>query len=308
MFKLQKLSPTIVSVPNAPPLLLPSGSKGPEIRFENVVFGYPMRDSDKKSGEKRDGNEKVTNISKQREKEKQQEMEKPKQSPLPILRGLSFTVPAGSRVAIVGPSGCGKSTLIKLLYRFFDPQEGKVFINKQDVSLVDLGSVRKSIGVVPQETVLFNQSIAYNIGYGKDNAIQEEIIQAATKAEIHDTIMKWPQGYDTRVGERGVMVSGGEKQRIAVARLILKDSPIVLLDEATSALDTQTESRLHASLRKVSQDSDRTTIMIAHRLSTVVDADKIIVLNEGRMVEEGTHEKLLNKNGVYKKMWHQQSK
>lgn len=299
MFKLQKLSPTIVSVPNAPPLVLPSGNKGPEIRFENIVFGYPMREAEKKEGK--------TDANKVDGKELVEEKKVPL-SPQNILRGLSFTVPAGSRVAIVGPSGCGKSTLIKILYRFFDPQQGRILINNQDISRVQLGSVQTAIGVVPQETVLFNQSISYNIGYGKENATQEEIIQAAKKAEIHDAIMKWPQGYDTRVGERGVMVSGGEKQRIAVARLILKDSPIVLLDEATSALDMQTESRLHASLRKVSQDSDRTTIMIAHRLSTVVDADKIIVLNEGQTVEEGTHEELLAKNGVYKKMWNQQSK
>lgn len=222
----------------------------------------------------------------------------------PILKGVSFDIPAGKTVAIVGPSGAGKSTLSRLLFRFYDVQSGAVKINGQDLRDVTQTSVRKVIGMVPQDTVLFNDTIAYNIRYGKIDATQAEIDHAAEMAQIGDFIKKLPEGYDSMVGERGLKLSGGEKQRVAIARTMLKSPPILILDEATSALDTATEQEIQAALDTISQG--RTTMVIAHRLSTVVNADEIIVLKEGEIAERGTHGALMEADGLYASMWHRQ--
>ena len=239
---------------------------GGEVRFENVFFAYdPAR---------------------------------------PILKDVSFTVPAGRMVAIVGPSGAGKSTISRLLYRFYDVTEGRVLIDGQDVRDVEQASVRQAIGIVPQDTVLFNDTIRYNIRYGRPDATDAEVEEAARMAQIHDFIAALPEGYDSQVGERGLKLSGGEKQRVAIARTLLKNPPILLLDEATSALDTHTEKEIQASLSVVSRD--RTSLVIAHRLSTVVEADEIIVLDKGEICERGTHQDLLAKGGAYAAMWQRQ--
>ena len=222
----------------------------------------------------------------------------------PILRGVSFKVPAGKTVAIVGPSGAGKSTVSRLLYRFYDVTGGTIRIDGQDIAQVTQASLRAAIGMVPQDTVLFNDSIRYNIEYGRPGSTREEIDAAARLAQIHEFVLALPKGYDTVVGERGLKLSGGEKQRVAIARTILKAPPILMLDEATSALDTMTEQEIQSALRRVSQN--RTTLVIAHRLSTVVDADEIIVLERGRIVERGTHRALLAASGVYAAMWNRQ--
>lgn len=223
-----------------------------------------------------------------------------------ILRGVSFTVPAGKRVAIVGPSGAGKSTISRLLFRFYDPDEGRVLIDGQDIKTVQQSSVRAAIGVVPQDSVMFNASIGYNIGYGRESASQAEIEQAATLAAIDGLISRLPEGYEALVGERGLKLSGGEKQRVAIARAILKQPTIFLFDEATSALDSQTEKDIQAALNQVS--ASRTTLVIAHRLSTIIDADEILVLAEGEIAERGTHHALLAQEGLYASMWARQSK
>lgn len=244
----------------------PLAVQGGEVRFENVGFAYdPER---------------------------------------PILKGVDFTVPAGHRVAIVGPSGAGKSTISRLLFRFYDVSSGRITIDGQDLREVTQKSLRDSIGIVPQDTVLFNDTIRYNIAYGRPGAGQEEIERAARLARIHDFVQSLPEGYDTKVGERGLKLSGGEKQRVAIARTILKAPAILLFDEATSALDTGTEKEIQASLREVSQD--RTTLIIAHRLSTVVDCDEIIVLEQGRIAERGRHADLLAQGGRYAEMWTKQ--
>jgi ATP-binding cassette subfamily B protein len=235
----------------------------PTVVFDNVVFGY---DRDRE-----------------------------------ILHGLSFEVPAGNHVAIVGPSGAGKSTIGRLLFRFYDPWSGRILIDGQDIAQVTQESLRRQIGIVPQDSVLFNDTVGYNIAYGRDGATQEEIDLAARGASIAPFIARLPQGYDTEVGERGLKLSGGEKQRVAIARTLLKDPPILLLDEATSALDTRTEQEILATLRRVS--AHRTTIAIAHRLSTIADADIINVLHEGKLVEQGTHPQLLRLDGLYADMW-----
>ncbi|MGE4279076.1 MAG: ABC transporter ATP-binding protein/permease [Magnetospirillum sp.] len=222
----------------------------------------------------------------------------------PILQGVDFSVPAGRTVAIVGPSGAGKSTISRLLFRFYDVTQGAVTIDGQDIRDVTQASLRAAIGIVPQDTVLFNDTIRYNIAYGRPDAGQDEIEQAARLARIHDFVTSLPDGYDTRVGERGLKLSGGEKQRVAIARTILKKPSILLFDEATSALDTHTEKEIQASLREVSKD--RTTLVIAHRLSTVVDADEIIVLQAGRIAERGRHGDLIARNGIYADMWRKQ--
>ena len=223
-----------------------------------------------------------------------------------ILRGVSFTVPAGKRVAIVGPSGAGKSTISRLLFRFYDPDEGRVLIDGQDIKTVQQSSVRAAIGVVPQDSVMFNASIGYNIGYGRESASQAEIEQAATLAAIDGLISRLPEGYEALVGERGLKLSGGEKQRVAIARAILKQPAIFLFDEATSALDSQTEKDIQAALNQVS--ASRTTLVIAHRLSTIIDADEILVMAEGEIAERGTHHALLAQEGLYASMWARQSK
>lgn len=224
----------------------------------------------------------------------------------PILRGISFDVPKGKRVAIVGPSGSGKTTISRLLFRFYDPDKGTVRIDGHNLTEVTQSSVRGSIGMVPQDTVMFNATIGYNIGYGRNGATRDEIEQAARMAAIDGFIDMLPDKFDTMVGERGLKLSGGEKQRVAIARAILKRPSIFLFDEATSALDSRTEKEIQASLDEVSKA--RTTLVIAHRLSTVVDADEILVLSEGVIVERGRHGELLARNGLYKQMWDRQSK
>ncbi|MDZ4736076.1 MAG: ABC transporter ATP-binding protein/permease [Rhodospirillaceae bacterium] len=245
----------------------PALAVGPgEIRFEHVDFGYDPR--------------------------------------RPILKDVSFVVPPGHKVAIVGPSGAGKSTISRLLFRFYDVTGGRVLIDAQDVRTVTQASLRDAIGIVPQDTVLFNDTVRYNIAYGKPGSPPDRIERAAQLAHIHDFIRSLPDGYETRVGERGLKLSGGEKQRVAIARTILKDPAILLFDEATSALDTRTEKDIQHNLAEVSQG--RSTLMIAHRLSTVVDADEILVLEEGRIVERGRHADLLQRRGRYAEMWARQ--
>ena len=245
------------------PGALPLAVDRGELRFENVRFGYrPDRE---------------------------------------ILKGIDFIIPAGRKLAIVGPTGAGKSTISRLLFRFYDVTQGRICIDGHDIRDVTQESLRAAIGVVPQDTVLFNDTIRYNIAYGRPNATQEEIEHAARLAQVHDFVVSLPDGYDTRVGERGLKLSGGEKQRVAIARTILKDPRILILDEATSALDTHTEQDIQAALRAVSRH--RTTLVIAHRLSTVVDADEIIVLRDGRVAERGRHAALLARDGLYARMW-----
>ncbi len=238
----------------------------PAVTFDNVVFGY---DHDRE-----------------------------------ILHGLSFEVPAGSHVAIVGPSGAGKSTIGRLLFRFYDPWSGRILIDGQDIAQITQASLRAQIGIVPQDSVLFNDTLGYNIAYGRDGATQEAIALAASGAAIGPFIAALPKGLETEVGERGLKLSGGEKQRVAIARTLLKDPPILLLDEATSALDTRTEQEILATLRRVSEH--RTTIAIAHRLSTIADADCINVLHDGQLVEQGSHAALLRHDGLYADMWQRQ--
>jgi ABC-type transport system involved in Fe-S cluster assembly fused permease/ATPase subunit len=264
MFALLRVPREITDKPGATALTahLSEDSAG-EVVFENVSFGY--------------------------------------QTNRTILKGIDFTVPAGGKLAIVGPTGAGKSTISRLLFRFYDVTGGRILIDGQDIRDVTQDSLRAAIGVVPQDTVLFNDTIRYNIGYGRPGATQAEIEQAARSAQVHDFVMKLPEGYDTRVGERGLKLSGGEKQRVAIARTILKDPRILILDEATSALDSRTEQDIQAALRAVSHR--RTTLVIAHRLSTVVDADEIIVLQDGRVAERGNHIALLARGGLYAKMW-----
>lgn len=221
-----------------------------------------------------------------------------------ILHDVSFTVPAGKMVAIVGPSGAGKSTISRILFRFYDIEKGRVTIDGQDIRDVTQASLRSAIGVVPQDTVLFNDTIKYNIRYGRPEASDEEIIEAAKMAQIDSFIRAMPQGYDTMVGERGLKLSGGEKQRVAIARTILKSPPILMLDEATSALDSHTEKEIQDALDKVSRD--RTTLVIAHRLSTIVHADRILVFEAGRVAEQGTHAELIAKGGLYASLWNRQ--
>ncbi|MCM8732681.1 ABC transporter ATP-binding protein/permease [Azospirillum sp. A1-3] len=244
----------------------PLAVDGAELRFEGVEFGYDPR--------------------------------------RPILKDVSFTVPAGKTVAIVGPSGAGKSTISRLLFRFYDVNGGRVLIDGQDIRDVTQSSLRASIGIVPQDTVLFNDTVFYNIAYGRPGASPAEVERAARLAHIHDFIMALPDGYQTTVGERGLKLSGGEKQRVAIARTILKDPAILLFDEATSALDTHTEREIQANLREVSRG--RTTLVIAHRLSTVIDADEILVLEAGRVIERGHHADLLAARGAYAALWTRQ--
>ncbi len=222
----------------------------------------------------------------------------------PILKHVSFEVPAGKMVAIVGPSGAGKSTISRILFRFYDIAAGRVLIDGQNIKNVTQASLRAAIGMVPQDTVLFNDTIEYNIRYGKPDATQAEVREAARLAQIHDFIMTLPQGYDALVGERGLKLSGGEKQRVAIARTILKSPPILMLDEATSALDSHTEKDIQDALERVARD--RTSLVIAHRLSTVVHADNIIVLDHGEIVEQGTHPQLLTRGGLYASLWARQ--
>jgi ATP-binding cassette subfamily B protein len=268
MFNLMEKEREIADVPGALPLVVASDLEhDATVRFENVSFAYePSR---------------------------------------PILHHLSFEIPSGKTVAVVGSSGAGKSTLARLLYRFYDvsnPLEGgRITIAGQDIKQVTQASVRQAIGIVPQDTVLFNDTVEYNIAYGQPGASREQVEEAARAARIHDFISATPKGYDTMVGERGLKLSGGEKQRVAIARTLLKDPPVVIFDEATSALDSANERAIQAELRTAAQN--KTTLVIAHRLSTVVDAHEILVMDAGRIIERGTHAQLLAQGGRYAQMW-----
>ena len=266
MFTLMDREREVADAPGAQPLV---GLDQPTVRFEDVHFAYETR-TDKGGGR-------------------------------PILQGVSFEIPAGKTVAVVGPSGAGKSTLARLLFRFYDIQQGRITIAGQEIRAVTQASVRQAIGIVPQDTVLFNDTVAYNIAYGRPGATQSEVEQAARAARIHDFIASTPKGYATMVGERGLKLSGGEKQRVAIARTLLKNPPVLVFDEATSALDSANERAIQAELRQVAQG--KTTLVIAHRLSTVVDAHEILVMDAGRIVERGTHAALLAAGGRYARMW-----
>ena len=218
-----------------------------------------------------------------------------------ILSDISFKVEDGKKLAIVGPSGAGKSTIARLLFRFYDIDSGEILISGQNIARVSQNSLRQAIGIVPQDTVLFNDSIMYNIRYAKDDATEQEVFEAARLADIHDFIQSLPDGYDTMVGERGLKLSGGEKQRVAIARVLLKNPPILVFDEATSSLDSQSEKNILSELYKISRN--KTTLVIAHRLSTIVDADTIVVLDEGRIKEHGSHAQLMEMGGIYADLW-----
>jgi ATP-binding cassette subfamily B protein len=218
-----------------------------------------------------------------------------------ILFDVSFEIPAGKTLAVVGHSGSGKSTLSRLLFRFYDVNSGRITINGQDIRDVSQTSLRACLGIVPQDTVLFNDTIFYNINYGRPQATHEEVLDAARAAHIHDFIMSMPDGYESKVGERGLKLSGGEKQRVAIARAILKNPQVFVFDEATSALDSRSEKAIQGELERIAQY--RTTLVIAHRLSTVVDADEILVMDHGRIIERGTHRALLERDGAYAQMW-----
>jgi len=223
----------------------------------------------------------------------------------PILKDISFSVPAGKKIAIVGGSGSGKSTIVRLLYRFFEPQKGRICIGGKDIQAVELDSLRKAVAVVPQDAVLFHNTIYYNLHYGDLNKTAEQVFEAAKMAELHQSIVSWPKQYETQVGERGLKLSGGEKQRVAIARAILKSSPVLVFDEATSSLDSITEHTIMTALKRATHG--KTSICIAHRLSTVVDADEILVLDGGKIVEQGNHHSLLtNPNSLYTRLWERQ--
>ncbi|KFM65309.1 ATP-binding cassette sub-family B member 7, mitochondrial, partial [Stegodyphus mimosarum] len=222
-----------------------------------------------------------------------------------ILSNLSFKVPAGKKIALVGSSGSGKSTIVRLLYRFYEPQAGKIYVAGKDITEMDVNSLRKAIAVVPQDAVLFHDTIFYNLHYGDFSRPEKDVFEAAKLAELHDSIMKWPFQYNTQVGERGLKLSGGEKQRVAIARAVLKNSPILIFDEATSALDSITEEKILAALHRAAEG--RTSICIAHRLSTVMNVDEILVLDKGTVVERGNHNKLISDpSSLYFKLWQKQ--
>jgi ABC-type transport system involved in Fe-S cluster assembly fused permease/ATPase subunit len=275
MFSLMEREREIADEPGAPPLM---GLEHPTVRFEDVSFAYDTGPA----GSATEGR--------------------------PILQHISFEIPAGQTVAVVGPSGSGKSTLARLLFRFYDVQQGRITIAGQDIRHVTQSSVRQAIGIVPQDTVLFNDTVAYNIAYGRSGASRAEVEEAARAARIHSFIESTPLGYETMVGERGLKLSGGEKQRVAIARTLLKNPPIMIFDEATSALDSANERAIQAELKSAARN--KTTLVIAHRLSTVVDAHEILVMDAGKIIERGTHKDLLAHGQRYAQMWalQQQSK
>lgn len=266
MFELLNVRSAIKSKPQAPRLVVkPSGAS---LVFDNVTFAYSEGGRN-------------------------------------VLNSMNFEVPAGKKIAIVGGSGCGKSTIVRLLYRFYDPTGGRVLVDGQDIRDLDLDSLRSQIAVVPQDAVLFHDTIKYNLNYGNFGANEEQVLAASRLAELHDTIQKWPKLYETQVGERGLKLSGGEKQRVAIARAILKNSPILVFDEATSSLDSITEAKIMTALRRAVEN--RTSVRIAHRLGTVADADQILVLDQGKIIERGTHKELLGKpSSLYSSLWNQQ--
>ena len=268
MFSLLNTEKEIADVPNAQPLHIGNQGRGPDVRFDNVSFHYDAK----------------------RE----------------ILKDVSFNIPAGTITAVVGQSGAGKSTLARLLFRFYDVQSGKILIDDQNIVDVTQSSLRKAIGIVPQDTVLFNDTIGYNIAYGNPNASIEEVHEAARAAQIDRFIKHLPDGYDTQVGERGLKLSGGEKQRVAIARTLLKKPAMLIFDEATSALDSKTERAFQEELLGLAKN--RTTLIIAHRLSTIVHADQILVMDHGQIIERGTHAELLAANGRYAEMWQMQER
>ena len=268
MFSLLNTEKEIADVPNAQPLHIGNQGRGPDVRFDNVSFHYDVK----------------------RE----------------ILKDVSFNIPAGTITAVVGQSGAGKSTLARLLFRFYDVQSGKILIDDQNIVDVTQSSLRKAIGIVPQDTVLFNDTIGYNIAYGNPNASIEEVHEAARAAQIDRFIKHLPDGYDTQVGERGLKLSGGEKQRVAIARTLLKKPAMLIFDEATSALDSKTERAFQEELLGLAKN--RTTLIIAHRLSTIVHADQILVMDHGQIIERGTHAELLAANGRYAEMWQMQER
>ena len=266
MFRLLEREREVADAPGASDLLVHGGT----VRFDHVRFAYDTDAATQGQGRT-------------------------------ILHDVSFEIPAGKTVAVVGPSGSGKSTLARLLYRFYDVQAGTITIDGQDIRQVTQGSLRRAIGIVPQDTVLFNDTVAYNIAYGRPGATQAEVEAAAKAAHIHDFIQSTPKGYDTMVGERGLKLSGGEKQRVAIARTLLKNPPILIFDEATSALDSANERAIQAELSSAAQG--KTALVIAHRLSTVADAHEILVMELGRIIERGHHAELLAANGTYARMW-----
>jgi len=273
MFTLMEREREIADIPGAQPLQLAASGADAAVRFENVTFSYDPAGSAAAAGT----------------------------TARTILHGISFEIPAGKIVAVVGPSGSGKSTLARLLFRFYDVQQGRITIAGQDIKQVTQSSVRQAIGIVPQDTVLFNDTVEYNIAYGRPGATRADVEVAAKAAHIHSFIAAAPMGYDTMVGERGLKLSGGEKQRVAIARTLLKNPPVMIFDEATSALDSANERAIQTELQGVSQN--KTTLVIAHRLSTVVEAHEILVMDAGRIIERGTHAQLLAANGRYAAMW-----